>query len=182
MAANSGDLNLATAWEAVADTIGDRPALAYDGCQTSWERFEERAARLAGFLSGHGLGPGSKVALYCYNGPEYSEAQFGALKVRSIPANVNYRYLGQELAYVLDNADAQAVFFDHTLAERVGEVRDACPMLRVAVQVGGEEIPDWAVSYDEALATDRMPTVARSGDDLWFLYTCLLYTSDAADE
>ena len=171
MSATPGDLNLATAWEAVADTGGDLPALAFDGRRTSWERFEDRAARLAGFLTDHGLGPDAKVALYCYNGPEYSEAQFGAFKARAVPANVNYRYLGKELAYVLDNADAQAVFFDHTLAERVDEVRDACPMLRVAVQVGGEEIPDWAVSYEEALAAGRMPTVERSGDDLWFLYT-----------
>ena len=171
MSATPGDLNLATAWEAVADTVGDLPALAFDGGRTSWERFEDRAARLAGFLTDHGLGPDAKVALYCYNGPEYSEAQFGAFKARAVPANVNYRYLGKELAYVLDNADAQAVFFDHTLAERVDEVRDACPMLRVAVQVGGEEIPDWAVGYEEALTAGRMPTVDRSGDDLWFLYT-----------
>ena len=122
MSATPGDLNLATAWEAVADSVGDLPALVFDGRRTSWELFEDRAARLAGFLTDHGLGPDAKVALYCYNGPEYSEAQFGAFKARAVPANVNYRYLGKELAYVLDNADAQAVFFDHTLAERVDEV------------------------------------------------------------
>ncbi|GIT45424.1 MAG: hypothetical protein Ct9H300mP12_00090 [Acidimicrobiales bacterium] len=32
---------------------------------------------------------------------------------------VNYRYTGDELAYILENADAEALFFDHTLVDRV---------------------------------------------------------------
>jgi fatty-acyl-CoA synthase len=166
-----GDLNLATVWEAVADAIGDSPAIAFEGRRTSWKDFEDRAARLAGFLTEYGLGPDSKTALYCYNGAEYSEAQFGVLKLRAVPANVNYRYVGAELAYVLENADAEAVFFDHTLADRVAEVQGSCPALRVAVQVGGEEVPDWAVGYEEAISVERMPRLDRSSDDLWFLYT-----------
>ena len=40
-----------------------------------------------------------------------------------MPCNVN-RYLADELAYLLTNADAKALFFDVTLADRVAEVRD----------------------------------------------------------
>ena len=166
-----GLLNLASAWEAIADEVGDSTAVSVAGRHYSWTDFDDRAARLAGTMLEHGLGPDSKVALYLYNGNEYPEAQYAAFKVRGIPANVNYRYTGDELAYILENSDAEAIFFDHTLADRLEAVRDRCPMLRLAVQVGGGEVPDWALGYEEAVSADPMPRIDRSGSDLWFLYT-----------
>ena len=53
-----------------------------------------------------------------YNGNEYLEAEFAAFKLRAAPCNVNYRYVESELAYLIDNSDAKAVFFDDTLTER----------------------------------------------------------------
>ncbi len=166
-----GRLNLASAWEAIADEVGDSTAVSVAGRHYSWTDFDDRAARLAGTMLEHGLGPDSKVALYLYNGNEYPEAQYAAFKVRGVPANVNYRYTGDELAYILENSDAEAIFFDHTLADRLEAVRDRCPMLRLAVQVGGGEVPDWALGYEEAVSADPMPRIDRSGSDLWFLYT-----------
>ena len=164
-------LNLATAWEAIADEIGDKPALSLAGKHTSWTDFDDRASRLATTLKNNGLKHDSKVVLYLYNGPEYSEAQYATFKIRGVPANANYRYLGDELAYILNNSDAEAIFFDHTLAERVEIAYPQCPQLKVAIQVGGEETPDWAVSYMDALTEEPMDRINRSGDDLWFLYT-----------
>ncbi len=62
--------------------------------------FEQRAARLAGALLGHGLGPGSVVACYLYNCPEYFETFLVALKFRAVPANVNYRYVPRLVVFV----------------------------------------------------------------------------------
>lgn len=63
-----GRLNLATAWEAIADEIGDQPAHSAAGVRSSWTEFDDRAARLAGTLTSYGLGPDSKVTLFLYNG------------------------------------------------------------------------------------------------------------------
>ena len=168
-----GRLNLATAWEAISDAVGDQPVHSAAGVRTSWSAFDDRAARLAGALDAHGVGSGSKVALFLFNGCEYPEAQYAALKVRGIPANVNYRYTGDELAYILENADAEAIFFDHTLTDRVEAVRERCPELKALIRVGGESdhVPDWAIGYEEAVTADPMPRIGRSGSDLWFLYT-----------
>ena len=171
MSEQATTLNLATAWEAVADAVGDQTVLAAGSRHTSWAEFDHRAACLAGTLRSRGLDAGSKVALYCYNGVEYPEAQYAAFKLRCVPANVNYRYLGDELAYILDNSDAEALFFDHSLADRVDAVRAGFPDLKALVQVGGGDTPSWAISYEDALAGPPMPRIERSGSDLWFLYT-----------
>jgi len=164
-------LNLATAWEAISDEIGDQPALSCAGVHTSWAKFDDNASRLAMTLSQQGLTQDSKIVLYLYNGPEYSEAQYAAFKIRGVPANANYRYLGEELAYILNNAEAEAIFFDHTLADRVEAALPKCPQLKALIQVGGGEVPSWAISYEEALSEDPMKRINRTGEDLWFLYT-----------
>jgi acyl-CoA synthetase (AMP-forming)/AMP-acid ligase II len=165
-------LNFATIWEGVADAVPDAPAASHGLDSNGWRTFEHRSARLAGALHAEGVGVGDKVALFLYNGFEYEEAQFAAFKQRAVPCNVNYRYLADELAYLLENADAKALFFDESLADRVAEVRDRCPQLELLVQVGGGTLLDGAVAYNDLIATNEPAVrIPRSGNDLWFLYT-----------
>ncbi len=171
MSATYVNLNIATAWEAISDQIGDLTAISTSENSESWEEFEKRSASLAKTFSEKGLKRDSKVAFYCYNGPEYLEGQFAAFKIRAIPANVNYRYLDEELAYILNNADAEAVLFDSSLTERVDSVRSRCPKLKVFVRIGEGSSEDWITDYEEAVNNDPLPRIERSGDDLWFLYT-----------
>ena len=74
------DRNLATLYEIVAGVVGDHRALVHGGRAVSWSGFDDRAARLAAALSGLGVGPSGKVALYLYNCPEYLESMFGIFK------------------------------------------------------------------------------------------------------
>ena len=171
MSATYGNLNIATAWEAISDQIGDLTAIYSSENSESWEEFEKRSASLAKTFSEKGLKRDSKVAFYCYNGSEYLEGQFAAFKIRAIPANVNYRYLDDELAYILNNADAEALLFDSSLTERVDSVRSRCPKLKVFLRIGQGSSEDWITDYEDAVNNDPLPRIDRSGDDLWFLYT-----------
>jgi acyl-CoA synthetase (AMP-forming)/AMP-acid ligase II len=165
--------NFGTVFESVADEIPDHTALVQGERRRSWREFDERAARLAAALRDLGLGHDSKVAFYLYNSNEYLETLLACFKLRAVPANVNYRYTEHELAYLLDNSDAEAVVFHGELAERVGSVRDRAPHLRAAVQVDdGSPHLDGALRYEELIAAHAtMERIERSGDDLLFLYT-----------
>jgi fatty-acyl-CoA synthase len=163
-------LNFATAWEAISDEIPDADALLCGERRVCWRDYEERAARLAGALAGLPVAANAGLALY--NGPEYSEAQFACFKQRVTPFNVNFRYTAGELRSLLAGADAQALFFDASLAEAVDEIRRDLPKLELLVQVGGDTPPGWAHSY-EALIEASPPAlrIERSPDDLWMLFT-----------
>jgi 3-oxocholest-4-en-26-oate---CoA ligase len=165
--------NFGTVYESVADAIPEQTALVQDGRRRSWQEFDERAARLAGALRALGLGTDSKVAFYLYNCNEYLETLFATFKLRAVPANVNYRYTEHELAYLLENSDAEAVVFDGSLADRIGAVRDKAPKLRAAVQVDdGTPLLDGALRYEDLIAAhEPMERIERSGDDIIFLYT-----------
>jgi acyl-CoA synthetase (AMP-forming)/AMP-acid ligase II len=167
------DWNLATVFESVCDALPDQTVIVQGERRHTWRSFDERAARFAGALAAYGVEPGSKVALYLYNSNEFLEAMYGSLKARAVHVNVNYRYLEDELAYLLENADAEVLVFHGVLAEHVGAVRDRLPKLRLVVQVDdGSPLLDGAVPFEKLLAAhDPAPRIERSGDDLWFLYT-----------
>ena len=90
-------MHYADVWEAIADSIGDEPAIIQGDREVSWSHYDERAARVTACLTDQGLETDAKVGMLMYNCPEYAETQFGALKGRFSPINVNYRYLDDEL-------------------------------------------------------------------------------------
>ncbi len=164
----------ATLWELAADAAGDEVAIVQGHTRRSYRDFDDRAARLAAALTDAGLRPDSKVALYLYNSPEFLEANFAALKQRMLPVNVNYRYLDDELEYILDNCDAEALFFHTSLADRVERVRAQLPKLKLLVSVDDGPAPSvaGARSYPELLsAYEPAARIERSEDDHYMLYT-----------
>ncbi len=94
------------------------------------------------------------------------------MKVRAAPCNVNYRYVENELAYLIDNCDAKAVFFDHELADRFDAVHSDLRKVNLWVHVGDGPCPDWAVGHEQLIeSSSPAPRIERSSDDLWILYT-----------
>jgi fatty-acyl-CoA synthase len=163
----------ADAIEALADRLGDDTVLTHAGVNRSWREFDERAARLGQAFADAGLNPGSKVGLLLYNCSEYYETFLAALKMRMVPFNVNYRYVGSELAYLLDNADCEALVYHRSLAGVVREVLPGLPHVRLAVEVddGGE---GWerAEAYESLLtAAAPAPRIPRQPDDYHLMYT-----------
>ena len=144
------DMHFATAWEKIADTVPNRPAIICDGTTRSWREFDQRAAAIARVLTDHGLGPDSKVGIYLHNSNEYIEAQYGTFKIRGCPINVNYRYKADELIYLLDNADVEALVFQGCYAMRIWEIRKQLPKLKLLLQVDDktEMLLEGAVDFE----------------------------------
>ncbi len=167
------EMHFADIWEAVADAVPGRDAVVQGSRRVSWKDYENRAARLAGAFGEAGLGKDSKVGLFLYNGPEYLEAQFAAFKMRACPVNVNYRYLEDELLYLLDNAECEAIVFHTSLGERIEHIRERLPKLRLLIEVddGGRSV-EGALAYEDVIAKhDPAPPIERSSSDVYMLYT-----------
>ena len=168
------DFHFATAFETVADCFPNRVATIADGREMSWGDFERRAASIAGLLHAHGIGADAKAGLYLHNTNEYQEAQFGVFKVGGCPINVNYRYKADELVYLLDNADAEVVFYQACYAMRIWEIRERLPKVKLLVQIddGTEALLKGAVDYERAIR-DHAPLArqTQNPDATYMLYT-----------
>ena len=167
------ELSYATLWEAISDKIGDEDAIVTGRNRRTWTEYENRASRLAKAFGEAGLGPGSKIGMYLWNGNEYLETQFAGMKIRGIPININYRYLDDELLYLLDNSDAEALVFHTSLSDRVARVRDRAKGVRLWIEVddGGDSLLG-ALAYEQLIAShDPAPRITRDATDIYMLYT-----------
>ncbi|MFM9036858.1 MAG: AMP-binding protein [Actinomycetota bacterium] len=161
-------------FEAHADEFPDAVAISYGDRDITWSQYENSAARLASALSASGLGRESKVGMFMYNCPEYLITQFAAFKQRITPVNVNYRYLDDELHYLLENADCEAVVYHASLGDRIGRVKDRLPKLRLLIEVSDAPSAgvQGAVAWDAVLSSHQpAPRIERGLDDLYMLYT-----------
>jgi fatty-acyl-CoA synthase len=172
------ELLYANVWERIAGAQPERPAVIQGAWLTTWAEFDARADALAADLLEAGLGQGAKVAAYLYNSAAYLETYYAAFKAGLAPINTNYRYGADELFYLFDNADAEAIVFHAGFAATLDPIRTRLTKVKrfIAVPDPGYDIPDWAVDYEAVAATTpaNRPVVApwgRSGDDLLLLYT-----------
>lgn len=171
----------ASIWESVADAVPGEDAIVQQDRRRSWGDLEARAARLAGAYAEAGVDlgdpdvPGSagKVGLYLYNSPEYMEAYFAAFKLRGIPVNINYRYLDDELHYLIDNSESLVVVFHSSLGDRIGRVRDRLPRVHRWIEVADDDSRlDGAERYEDVIASSKpAPRIERSPDDVTMTYT-----------
>jgi fatty-acyl-CoA synthase len=183
------NFNLAEISEAIAAAIPERECLVFRDRRYSWAQFTERTRRLGNYLAGRGLGcrleraalrnfesGQDHLGLYLHNCNEYLEGMVGAYKARVAPFNVNYRYVDDELIYLLNDADARALIYHARFAPNVARIRGELPNLDVLIQVAddsGHALLPGAVDYEAALAqsSPERPDLAWSPDDLYILYT-----------
>jgi 3-oxocholest-4-en-26-oate---CoA ligase len=171
------DWNFANAWEAVAGVLPDATAQVHGKLRLTWAEMDHRANGVARTLLDQGASHQDKVAHYLYNGTEYLESLFAIFKAGLVPVNTNYRYADDELVYLWDNADAVAVVFHGTFAERIEGIRARVRGVRtwLWVEDGSGPCPAWATPYERAASAGGEEPVAgpwgRSGDDLLLLYT-----------
>lgn len=171
------ELNIADLFEMVVDTVPEREALICGSQRFTYEALDREANRLAHFLEEKGVKPGEHVGMYLYNGAEYLVAVLAAFKIRAVPVNVNYRYVEDELAYLLDDSDLVALFYQKELGSRVAALKDRIPKVRVLVEVedpsGAAPANPQAVPYAKALAagSPERGFGPRSGKDIYIIYT-----------
>lgn len=131
--------HLANVFEQVADTVPENTAIVYGRKELSWREFDDRSARLATALVKAGVKTGDVVAIAMFNCPEWLEAFYGILKIRAIPANINYRYQSNEMLHLLQDCAATAVIFHTSLAQTILPLRASASQVKTWIAVEDEE-------------------------------------------
>jgi len=169
--------NIADLFESLVDAIPDREAVVCGDQRRTFAELDERANRLAHHLAAHGVGAGDHVGMYLFNCAEFLEGMLAAFKIRAVPININYRYVEDELRYLIDNGDLVAMIHQREFAPIIASVREGFPALQTLVYVDDDSRADCeaigSVTYETAIAqgSPARDFPERSADDLYIIYT-----------
>ena len=186
---NAVSFDLSTVFRTVAEAIPDNEVMIWRDLRLTYAQMDARIDGVAHYLVSRGLGchierdrlaghqsGQDHVGLYMRNGNEYLEAMVAGYRARVAPFNVNFRYVEEELLYLLTDSGARALIYSSEFAPAVQAIRDRLPDLQVLIQVAddsGNALLPGAVDYESVTATpepaDGMPT--PDGEDLYILYT-----------
>lgn len=181
--------DLSSVFSTVADAIPEHTLLVWRNRHYTYGEINTRADGVAQYLTSRGLGCHTErkdlqghqsgqdhLGIYLRNGNQYLESMIAGFRARVAPFNVSYRYVEDELVYLLENADARALVYAAEFAPKVAAIRDRLPRLQVLIQVGdhtGNPLLPGAVDY-ESITTTAAPACGMptpTPDDLYILYT-----------
>ena len=142
----------------------------------TFRQWNERSCRLANALLGLGLQKGDRVAILAYNCVEWLEIYVAMAKAGLVAVPLNFRLVGAEIQYIVENSEAKVFIIQDDLLDRVDGIRANLPIAQDKyVHFGGRKTPPGYASYEGIIgkASADEPFVQVLSEDTW----TLMYTS-----
>ena len=160
-----------------AERTPDHVALVTPDKAVTYGELAERVSRLAGGLSGLGLGRGDVIAIQLPNSVDFVATYLAASHIGAVMQTVHMPYRGAELEFLLRHGNARALVCaaeagGHSPAEAVLELKPALPSLDHVIAAGGA-VEGTAALTDLAAGAGLVERAALAGEDRFLL----LYTS-----
>ena len=137
-----------------AVTHPDQPAIimAASGATTTFREYEARSDRVAHLLRDAGLRRGDHIAVFMENSPQLLEIEGGAERTGLYYTLVNTYLSADEVAFIVANSRAKALFSSAAKREIAAAAAAKCPGLERRLMTGPGPLPDGWESYETVVA------------------------------
>jgi fatty-acyl-CoA synthase len=153
----------------------DKIALAFEGQRFTFKQWWDRTNQLANALSGMGVQKGDKVSILAYNCHQFFELYVACCKSGTVMVPINFRLVGRELIYILDDSDSAVLIFTEDFQDTVGAIRPNLNQVKYYIHIGyGKNCPDYAQDYEDLLAksSPELPNrIIGENDPVSLIYT-----------
>lgn len=152
---------------------GNKIGVVDGNVRLTYREFGERCDRLSNALTGLGVRRGDRVAWLGYNSHELLEAYYGVVQMGCVLLPLNIRLLPSEIAFILDNSGAVALFYNRDFRPIIDALGGAGAAVRhcVPLEEGSRELHYEALI--SAAGADFTPPSDIGDDELAELF----YTS-----
>ncbi|MEL6877473.1 MAG: fatty acid--CoA ligase [Pseudomonadota bacterium] len=151
---------------------GDIAAFTFGDEVLTFAELDEGSNKCANALASLGVKRGDRVSYLGKNHPLYFEALLGAAKLGAVMTPVNWRLAPPEVAYILDNAQAEIVFVGEGFADILRTVSGDTPRVKTVI---GIDAPDHDGldyrTWREGFSSDDPGIAIGLDDDALQLYT-----------
>jgi len=141
----------------------------------TYPQCNRRVNRLAHGLMSLGLGKGDRVAVVLENSIEIIELYLATAKTGLVIVPINFRLVGPEIAYIVNNSDARALVVHDEFAPEIERVRTELTQVPDGNYIVVGDAVQGYRPYDRLMAdqSDTEPNVRVESKDTWIL----IYTS-----
>jgi acyl-coenzyme A synthetase/AMP-(fatty) acid ligase len=151
--------------------FGPRRAFVWDSGAITYQELHRRVVGLAAGLAGRGIGPGVPVLFRLPNCVEFVVSFLAVVRLGAIPVLQNSLLGREEVAYVLDHADARAAITMSDIAEPLRELRGRLDLGVIVAR--GAQGPD--IAFEDLADTPATNASASadtgSSDPAFMVYT-----------
>jgi acyl-CoA synthetase (AMP-forming)/AMP-acid ligase II len=140
----------------------DKPALVQGERVLSWREFLHARNRLAQSLAHLGLGAHEHAVIYAHNSLECLVAGAAVRALGAVPVPMNHRLTDDEVVYILDNADAAAMFVGEEFLPMAERVRARASRVRHWISIGGVR-REWTVALEDLAAAGSAEGATAAG-------------------
>ena len=134
--------NLAMAFQATVDRIGDDPAIRTgdgdDEVVITWNELREQVGRIAGGLASLGVSKGDTVAIMLNNRPEFIPIDLAAVSLGAVPFSIYQTSSPEQIEYVVSDAGAKVAIVEPAFLEVFSKAREDLPEVETLIVVDGE--------------------------------------------
>lgn len=156
-----------------AEEKSNKEGIIFENFRFSYGEFNSRVNRLANSLLHMGVKKGDRAAILNFNCSQYLEVYFAAAKLGIILVTLNYRLIGKELEYILNDAKPSILFLGEEFIETVKTIKGSIPYIEKFVIISEKKINNM-LNYEEMIlkSSDKEPLVeVNLEDDQLIIYT-----------
>ncbi len=155
-----------------AQRYADKTAFIFEGKRHTFKQVSERINRLINALADLGVRKGDRVGILAYNCLQYFEV-FGVAKAGRVCVPLNYRSVGRELAYLINDSEINTIILESEFADVLNSIRHELDGVRNFICLDGAV--ENMMSYEQLISSfpPDEPTVDVGQDDPCALF----YTS-----
>lgn len=152
----------------------NKTSIVYENQRISFRELNGQSNRIGNALLSWGVRKGEKIGLLFYNSPEFVEIFLGAAKTGVISVPLNFRLVGRELDYIINNSDIRVLFFGEDFIEKILGIRQSLKKVEHYILLG-QSTPTSIQSFRTFVdgVTDKEPGVLIDEEDV----ATIVYTS-----
>jgi len=155
-----------------AQRYPDKTAFIFEDRRHTFREVNQRVNSLVNALADLGVGKGDRVGILAYNCSQYFEV-FGLAKAGRVCVPLNYRSVGRELSYLINNSEISALIVESEFVDVVESIRHELDGVRTLICLDAEV--EGMLNYEELIGRfpPDEPTDEIEADDPCILF----YTS-----
>ena len=132
-----------------------KTAFVYDDRPFTYKELNDNSNRIAHVLQEKGIRKGDRISVLLKNCPEFLEVFFAAAKLGIIFVPLNFRLVGPELEYQMNNAGVRLLVFHDSFVERIQPILSSISVEKgnfIFLKSGAPKspgCPEWASDYHD---------------------------------